>query len=279
MLVNTTFDLARDKVGALIVLTGKDIITRHLYGGININGALSEPLLKSIFDTHSDGHDGGVIIKNGMVLQFACRLPLSKDTEQLREKGTRHAAALGLSELTDALCIVVSETTGDVSVTRHGQIHKVNDKETLVKLLESFQQETAPAQQTSSIKTFFVRNLKVKVVAVLISVLLWFVLIHESVVVYKTFYVPVQYAGLAKGLEVKEIEPQKVKVVLSAARRDFYFVDKNDIKLVSKLFDLEDLKKLDEKYYETTVTASDITLPEGYTIINIFPRNVKFRIE
>jgi len=279
MLVNTTFDLAREKVGALLVLTGKDIVMRHIHGGIDLNGALSESLLKSIFDTHSDGHDGGVLIEYGRVLQFACRLPLSKDSEQLRKKGTRHAAALGLSELTDALCIVVSETTGDVSVARHGQINKINDEETLVKLLESFQQETTPVQQSSSVKAFFVRNFKAKVVAVLISVLLWFVLVHESVVVYKTFYVPVQYAGLANGLEVKEIEPKKVQVVLSAARRDFYFVDKKDIKLVSKLFDLGDLKKLDGKYYETTITASDITLPAGYTIVNIFPRNIKFRIE
>jgi len=279
ILVNTTFYLAHEKVGALLVLTGKDIVVRHIHGGIDLDGALSGSLLKSIFDTHSDGHDGGVLIEKGRVSQFACRLPLSKDSRQLREKGTRHAAALGLSELTDALCIVVSETTGDVSVARHGQIHKIGDEESLVKLLESFQQETIPAQRPSSVKTFFVRNFKVKVVAVFLSVLLWFVLVHESVVVYKTFYIPVQYAGLAENLEVKEIEPPRVKIVLSAVRRDFYFIDKQDIKLVSKLFDLGDLRRLDGKYYETTITASDIILSPDYTIVNIFPRNIKFSIE
>jgi hypothetical protein len=279
MLVNTIFDLAHEKVGALLVLTGKDIVMRHIHGGIDLDGALSGSLLKSIFDTHSDGHDGSVLIENWRILQFACHLPLSKDSGQLREKGTRHAAALGLSELTDALCIVVSETTGDVSVARYGQIHKISDEETLVKLLESFQQETTPVQKPSSVKTFFVRNFKVRVTAVFVSVLLWFVLVHESVVVYKTFYVPVQYAGLAENLEVKEIEPPKVKIVLSAARRDFYFVGKQDIKLVSKLFDLGDLRRLDGKNYETTITASDIILPAGYTIENIFPRNIRFCVE
>ncbi len=279
MLVNTAFDLAAKKVGVLIVLTGRDFVMRHIDGGIDLNGALSESLLKSIFDTHSEGHDGGVLIENGRVLKFACHLPLSKDFGQLGDRGTRHAAALGLSELTDALCIVVSETTGDVTVARHGQLHKIGDKETLCRLLANFEQEVTPLRQSRGIKTFFVRNFKAKAAAVFVSVLLWFVLVHESVVVYKTFYVPVQYAGLAESLEVREIQPQKVKIVLSAARRDFYFVDKQDIKLVSKLFDLRNLKKLDEKYYETTITASDITLPPNYEIVNIFPRNVTFVIE
>jgi len=119
----------------------------------------------------------------------------------------------------------------------------------------------------------------VKITAVVLSVLLWFVLVHESVTVYNTFDVPVQYVGLANGLEVNETEPPKVKVVLSAARRDFYFLNKEDIELVLKLFDLGDLKKIDGKYYELTVTASDITLPSDYTIVNIFPRNIKFSIE
>jgi diadenylate cyclase len=181
--------------------------------------------------------------------------------------------------LTDALCVVVSETTGDVSVARGGQINKIGDKETLSKLIESFQQETMPAQRPTSAKTLFVRNYKVKITAVVLSVLLWFVFVHESVTVYNTFDVPVQYVGLAKGLEVKETDPPRVKVVLSAARRDFYFLNKEDIELVLKLFDLGDIKKTDGKYYETTVTASDITLPSDYSIVNIFPRNIKFSIE
>jgi diadenylate cyclase len=279
MLVNTTFAFAHEKVGAILVLTGKDIVMRHIHGGVELDGTLSESLLKSIFDPHSDGHDGSVLIEKGKVLKFACHLPLSRDSEQLKEKGTRHAAALGLSELTDALCIVVSETTGDVSVARHGKINKIDEKEKLGKLLESFQQETMPVRQSRGVKTLFVRNYKVKITAVSLSVFLWFVLVHESVIVYKTYYVPVQYAGLDNDLEVREIGPARVKIVLSAARRDFYFVDKEDIRIVSKLFDLGDLRKSDGKYYETTITASDITLPAGYTVVNIFPRDIKFCIE
>ena len=116
ILVRTATDFAREKIGALIVIKGKDTIVRHLEGGIDLNGELSEVILKSIFDPASPGHDGAIVIENGKVMQFGCQLPLSKDFQKLHRTGTRHAAALGLAELTDALCLVVSEERGTISV-------------------------------------------------------------------------------------------------------------------------------------------------------------------
>ena len=109
ILARTLGDLAREKIGALVVIRGKDPIARHLDGGVEVKGLLSEPLLKSIFDPHSIGHDGAVIIDGQLIERLGCHLPLSKNFEKLPRSGTRHAAALGLSELSDALCLVVSE--------------------------------------------------------------------------------------------------------------------------------------------------------------------------
>src|SRR3970282_1124630 len=86
---------------------------------------LSEPLLKRIFDPHSIGHDGAVIIENGKITMFSAHLPLSKNFQQLRYHCTRHAAALGLTEFTDALCLVVSEEQGAISVARNGILKQV----------------------------------------------------------------------------------------------------------------------------------------------------------
>jgi diadenylate cyclase len=254
------------------------VIIRHIHGGVELDGILSAPLLKSIFDTHSDGHDGGVIIEQGKVSKFACHLPLSKNTVLLKDKGTRHAAALGLSELTDALCIVVSETTGDVNVTRFGQMHRIEEPETLSALLKDFQEEVNPAVETGGLKKFIFRNVGMKLTAVFASLLLWFVFVHGSEVVYKTFYVPVRYVGLSGSLQVREVDPQFVQVVLSAPRRDFYFTSKNDVSLEVKLFNLQDLRRLDSESYELTLTASDVVMPSGHTIVNIFPRYVRFNI-
>ncbi len=78
VLVNTITDLAKERIGALIILPGKTTIERSIEGGKTLNGRLSEPLLKSLLDPHSIGHDGAIIINNGNVVKFSCHLPLSK---------------------------------------------------------------------------------------------------------------------------------------------------------------------------------------------------------
>src|SRR5438445_177285 len=85
-------------------LDGRDPLHRHVEGGWSLDGELSQALLDSIFDSHSLGHDGAVIIENGRLARFGCHLPLSKDVRRA-ELGTRHTAALGVSERTDALCV------------------------------------------------------------------------------------------------------------------------------------------------------------------------------
>jgi DNA integrity scanning protein DisA with diadenylate cyclase activity len=93
ILKEAVFSLSERNIGAIIVLKGRDVLLRNLQRGIDFNGRLSIPLLKSIFDPSSDGHDGAVIIEDEQILQFACHLLLSKDIRQLKDRGTRHAAA------------------------------------------------------------------------------------------------------------------------------------------------------------------------------------------
>jgi DNA integrity scanning protein DisA with diadenylate cyclase activity len=93
-----------------MLIRGNDPLERHITGWIPLDGKLSGPLLKSIFDPHSPGHDGAVLVEQDSITRFAAHLPLSKNLMQLSNVGTRHSAALGLAELTDALCIVVSRS-------------------------------------------------------------------------------------------------------------------------------------------------------------------------
>ena len=101
IIVQSVANLARQHVGALIVIQGADPLDRHLAGGYPLDGVLSEPLLESIFDPHSIGHDGAVIIDRGRLVRFGCHLPLSTSVERIGNLGLRHTAALGLSERTD----------------------------------------------------------------------------------------------------------------------------------------------------------------------------------
>lgn len=268
-IVRVACELARERIGALIVIKGRDPIVRHLEGGIDLNGELSEIILKSIFDPHSPGHDGAVVIEQGKITQFGCQLPLSKDFQKLRRTGTRHAAGLGLAELTDALCIVVSEERGTISVARNAEIEQVNDPEKLTLVLERFYRDITPTDVARPWYDYFRKNSLEKVVALLISATLWFVLVHESRLDYKSFTVPVEYAELPANLKLSEIVPEEVKVTLSGPRRSFYFLAKEEIRLFLQLFHITE----GERYIR--VTGSDLIFPQDLNVVDIDPKQVK----
>jgi uncharacterized protein (TIGR00159 family) len=268
ILTSTLSALARENTGALLVIRGKDPIIRHLDGGENLNGKLSEALLRSIFDPHSIGHDGAVIIHGDRVVQFSCYLPLSKNLQKIRRGGTRHAAALGLAELTDALCLIVSEERGTISAARNGEIREVKTVEELNTLLEKFYDEITPTHERKPWKDFFKKNYKEKVIAVTVTVILWFIFVHESKLDYRTYTIPVEYSNLPSQLIVTGIEPVNVEATFSGPRRSFYFVDQSDIKLYLKLFDVH------PGQFKRAITKSNISFPEGLTLENIQPSEV-----
>jgi uncharacterized protein (TIGR00159 family) len=138
LLVRTSYQLAQQKIGALVVLPGREPLERHLEGGIHLNGRVSEELLESIFDPSSAGHDGALVLRANKVVRFGVHLPLSTQWDQLGQRGTRHAAALGLAERSDALCVAVSEERGVVSVARRGQLREMSGPEELSAELEAF---------------------------------------------------------------------------------------------------------------------------------------------
>lgn len=174
ILVRSLGDLARDHIGALVVLRGLDPLDRHVTGGWDLNGELSEALLKSIFDSHSLGHDGAFIVEEGRVSRFGVQLPLSKDLSRITNLGTRHSAALGLAERTDALVLVVSEEHGTVSTARRGELKVVADLEDLQDAIEVFLVRLSPDHAQNPVIRFVTENWREKLSAAAVSILLWF---------------------------------------------------------------------------------------------------------
>lgn len=120
-LSNSTYRLAEKRVGALIALENEDSLEDYAQKAVILNALFSSELLETIFATTTPLHDGAVIIRERTIVSAACILPLAEDSLQLtKSMGTRHRAALGLSNLTDSLVIVVSEESGKVSIAREG---------------------------------------------------------------------------------------------------------------------------------------------------------------
>ncbi len=135
--VQAVTHLADHKVGALIAIE-REIMTRTVQeSGIKIDAPVVPELLASIFYPHTPLHDGGVIIQKGRILAASCVFPLSQRLELHKSIGTRHRAAVGLSEETDAVVIIVSEETGTISVSYRGRLSRGLDRERLRRFLHA----------------------------------------------------------------------------------------------------------------------------------------------
>jgi diadenylate cyclase len=171
--------LAPRKIGAIIVLTGIQPVDRFTTGGYALNGNISSPLLLSIFDPSSPGHDGAVIIEGDKIVKFGAHLPLSERSESYKNLGTRHRAAIGLSERTDALIIVVSEERGTISIARNGNIGVVSDREVLQIEIDNFLVEIPEINRHWH--RWLTQNITIKVAAVGLSLLLWYLFVFRNI--------------------------------------------------------------------------------------------------
>jgi diadenylate cyclase len=275
ILVRTLVDLAKAKVGALIIIRGNDPLERHITGGIVLDGKLSEPMLKSIFDPHSAGHDGAVIVEQDRVTRFAAHLPLSKNLRQLARVGTRHSAALGLAELADALCLVVSEERGTVSIARDGRLRKLENMQELGTVIQDFLQEKFPSHHKDhrfSLQ-FFRENWIEKAVAVALAISFWYLFVPGSKTVEISYNVPVVVENVPSDLRVEDIRPKEIKATFSGPRRAFYLFDAKKIKVTLDV----SLAELGRRTFN--ISEQNIRYPKDLTLQDLSPSTVKLSVK
>lgn len=140
-IVKATFEMAKVKTGALIVIERSVPLHEIVRTGIEINGLVSSQLLINIFEHNTPLHDGAVVIRGNRVVAATCYLPLSDNMMISKDLGTRHRAAVGISEGTDSLTIVVSEETGRVSVVEGGVLRRISDAESLRQALKTVEKQ------------------------------------------------------------------------------------------------------------------------------------------
>ena len=136
-IVKATFEMAKVKTGALIVIERNMPLKEIERTGIEINGVVSSQLLINIFEKNTPLHDGAMIIRDRQIIAAACILPLAENMSVARELGTRNRAALGISTVSDSITIVVSEETGVISYARDGKLVRYVDNRALKDLLET----------------------------------------------------------------------------------------------------------------------------------------------
>ncbi len=224
-LVASAVSMASSKTGALLVFQGREPLDRHTRGGTALDGRLSQPLLLSIFDSSSPGHDGAVLVKDGWVRSFGLHLPLSTHIAGTEHFGTRHTAALGLSECSDALVLVVSEERGEISLARDGKLDVVDSASSLATRIREHLSSVAPPVTPSRWRPF-TRNLVPKVLALAIAAVTWVVVVGpQGERVGRAYRVPITLRHAPPKYMLDQPRPTDVLVTLTGTERAFRKLD------------------------------------------------------
>jgi diadenylate cyclase len=269
IIAQTAVNMAKKNIGAIIVLQGDDPLDRHINGGTALDGVVSEPLLESIFDPHSVGHDGAVIINGDRVTMFGCHLPLSLNTTKFGNLGLRHTAALGMAERSDALCIVVSEERGTISIAQREELTPVKNAAALHEALEKFYIRKAPVEKSSLPMTWLKENTREKVIAVALACILWVAFGYQRDILRRDFIIPIDYKNVPANWKIEEPQVAEVKVILQGPAQAFQLFDERSLKLSL------DLASIAEKKREFTLTKDMLNAPSSLSVTEIAPARIR----
>ena len=269
-LATVSFDLARSKTGALMVLARDHDPSEFLTGGHTIM-ALPDPILiKSIFDRHTPSHDGAIVFSRGQLTQLGAILPLTTRDNIPDQFGTRHRAALGLCEHTDAVCIVVSEERAEVSTVEGDSIKVWKDPHTLSaaleKMLRMSEQPPRPAFK-DMLKEALRKNLGLKLTALAVVTLAWMVLANPQEVSVNVT-APVRFENLSSELAVEDTSAKEVRLTLAGRRNSVRGLTDKDIRVHL------DLGALTIGTHLVRISDNDVDLPLGLSITRVIPQNV-----
>ncbi|GAB4259806.1 MAG: diadenylate cyclase CdaA [Deferrisomatales bacterium] len=272
-LVRTVARLTRTRTGALLVLPGREPLDRHLTGGVELRGLLSEPLLLSLFDPHSPGHDGAILVQGDRVERYAIRLPLSAEHERLKEFGTRHAAALGLAERSDALVIAVSEEKGTVSVAQGGTLRTLEHPEELTAVLYAFFEQLAPgAPSRRRLLDRARREWPFAAAACALAVVSWISVGPGGEIVEAQQSAPVLFENLPAGQELEAVNPPRVTVVVQGKRRTIEQLPPEAVRVRVDAV----LARLGRRTFQ--ISPQNVETPPGVTAVRVDPPTVKISL-
>ena len=273
-IVRKTLDyLAGKRMGALLVFPGGQPLDRLLQGGVPLHGDLSVPLLLSIFDPTSPGHDGAAFIEDGMLKRFSAHLPLAERYKHLRDVGLRHRAAVGLSEKSDAMVLVVSEERGTISLARFGRLMELKDAEEAAKRLQEFFDESSPLKSVKFWREIFISNFVAKLGALVMAVLLWFLFVFQPGHATKEFEAAVEFRFLHESMQIAKITPTEISVTLSGKSADFDILDPKTRKIT-----IDASKFIEPGTERVSIEEEMIQAPRTLSIVDFSPETVRFDV-
>lgn len=269
IITDAVVELARSKIGALIVMPLKTGIDSIIASGVDINASLSREMLVNIFWPGAPLHDGAAVVQRGKITRAGAILPLSQNRNLASKYGTRHRAALGLTEQSDALVIVVSEERGKVSLVKDNQIHEVRNPDNIETLIKQYTGGPEPVKRMR-------RQTRELLVAAMICLLcttgLW-LSFSRGMETLANYDVPIEFMNPDKKKNIIDTSVSRARLLISGARPlvNALTLDQMSIKL--------SLDGTAVGKNKLAITRQNVQLPPGIRLKNIEPDQVEVTLD
>lgn len=265
----SVYEMAEKKIGALIVLPLKQGLDSVIQGGIPIKASLSQEMLVSVFWPGNPVHDGAAVIQGNRISKAGVILPLSKRSDLPSFFGTRHRAAIGLTELTDALVIVVSEESGRISLFKENQVYPVQDRSSLEDLL---QKQTGEDSTRKGFRHQTVELFTAAMISLLCVTGIWFNF-SRGMETLATPEVPIEFINPDQKMEIISSSASSVKLLISGAKPLINAIKPKQINIKLNLSQsVVGTNKL-------SITKENILLPPGIRLKKIEPSELDITLD
>ncbi len=267
----SAFQLARRKIGALLVFRGHQPIDGLVQSGLPWRGLVSHEMIESIFWPDNPVHDGAAVIEGNRIVEVSGILPLSDRKGLPSRLGTRHRAALGLTDMSDALVLIVSEERGAVEIAKAGEIEDISDPSTLEKRLRSHLRlglENAPPDRGTRWSVVTAATLSVIIISGI-----WSSFSLGVVRTLMTVNAPIEYIKGDPNMEIIETSATAVDIQISGTRALIKTISPNQIKVRFDLTTAQPGRNI------VTIKEGHISLPPGAKIKKIEPPSVEIMID
>jgi len=255
-LADAAFRMAGTRTGALMVIAREDPLAELTEDGITVGADVSPPLLESIFQKTSPVHDGAAIIESDRISRVGVILPLTGRQDVPPQFGTRHRAAMGLSERSDAVVVVVSEERGEVSLAQGRSCRVVETPAELVDQLQKLWTQRH-VRWTERVRDLFVANFRVKAAAAGLAAVLWAFSFYETGIALRTVTAPVEFQNVPRGMDVRAETADRVQVVL---RGRSWIMDRSSLgSLVARI----DMTNAQMGSMVHRISSRDLNVPPG----------------
>ncbi len=269
-IVDAIFQLATNRHGALLVIPGKEDIRETIHSGIAWEGTVSKEMLNSIFWPDNPVHDGAAVIIGNRVVQVGAILPLSRRTDLPSYYGTRHRAAAGLAEISDAMIIVVSEERGKITAAKDSVLIPIERREDLTDMIKEHH-----GVSSGPSRIFKKRKMELTLAAIVSFMLVTVIWLSftKGIDTLISVEVPVEYTNRQPGLDIYDTSASTVLLDLSGSGARLKSIKSEDVSVTV------DLSSTRIGTNTCSISEKNASIPPGVTLKNIRPPYVEVTLD